>query len=67
MHVNKDVWSSYIREGRYYHCDKRSAEELFGSGTASKQNHNVYSLEVLVKRHRLTNNKTHDAETCSYD
>ena len=58
-HVYKNVWLSYIGEVLYCCCDERSAEEPFRSGTAAKQNQNVYSLEVLVKRHKLI--KSQDA------
>ena len=34
----------------YCHCDERSAEGPFRSFTAAKENWNIYSLEVLVKR-----------------
>ena len=49
-HVYKDVWSSYIREVPYCHHDERSVVEPFKSSTAAKQNRNICSLEVLVKR-----------------
>ena len=52
-YVYKDVWSSYIREVPYCHHNERSTEGPFGLDTAAKQNWNVHSLEVLVKRHRL--------------
>ena len=41
---------SYIGEVLYGHLDERSARRPFESGTAVKQNQNVYSLEILVKR-----------------
>ena len=51
----------YIGEFEVLYCcrDERSAEEPFRLGTAAKQNQNVYSLEVLVKRHKLI--KSQDA------
>ena len=52
FHIYKDFWSSCIGEMLY--CilhDERSAERW--SGTVAKQNQNVYSLEVLVKKQRL--------------
>ena len=48
-HVCKDVWLSYIGEVLYGHLKERSARRPFVSGTAVKQNQNVYSLEILVK------------------
>ena len=51
--VYKNVWSSCIGEVLYCHCDERSAERAFRSGTGAKQNWIAYSLKVLVKRHRL--------------
>ena len=41
---------------------KKCAEEPFGSGTAAKQNGNIYSVQVLVKRHRLIYHKTLDCD-----
>ena len=52
-HIWKDDWSSYTGEVLYCYCDEKSAEGSFGSGTTLKQYRNVYSLKVLVKRHRL--------------
>ena len=53
-HVYKNVWLSYIGKVLDGCLDERNSEGPFGSeGTSAKQNWNVYSLEVLVKRHRL--------------
>ena len=51
-HVYKDVWLSYIWEMLYCRCDERSTEGPFWwfSISAAKQNWNIYSFEVLVKR-----------------
>ena len=63
-YVYKGVWLSYIREVLYCHCDKRSAEMPLGSGTAAKQNLNICSLEVLLKRHWLMKSQ-HGSVTCA--
>ena len=41
----------------YCRVDERSAEGLFRSGTVAKQNRNVNSYELLVKRHGLIKSK----------
>ena len=49
-HVCKDVWLSYTGEVLYGHLNERSAKLPFTLSTSVKQNQNVYSLEILVKR-----------------
>ena len=49
-HSYKDVWLNYIGKVLYHYHVEGSAVGPFRSGTAAKQNQNVYSLEALVKR-----------------
>ena len=49
-HVCKDVWLSYNSEVLYGHLNESGARRPFESGTAVKQNQDVYSLEILVKK-----------------